>query len=196
MKKLSSSFKNMLLSLTLIAMASGISLSFVNELTIGPILEARKQKKINAIKLVLPEVSNDPFNEKLSIALPDKKDSIDIFPGKMNDEFNGLAIASYTEKGYNGIIRLMVGFDMEGNIMNIAVLEQKETPGLGTKIVNESFLRQYRGKNPGTWNMTVKNDGGETDIISGATITCRAFNDAVQTAYDVFVNEKEQLEKQ
>ena len=195
MKKLSSSFTNMVLSLTLISMVAGLSLSFINELTTEPINDARKQKKLKAIQMVLPKVTNDPFGEKVCVAVPDKIDSFDIFPGMSDNKANGLAISTFTDQGYNGLVRLMVGFDMEGKIFNIAVLEQKETPGLGTKMTSESFIKQYIGKNPGIWKMTVKKDGGETDAITGATISSRAFNDAVQNAYDVFEKEKGQFIK-
>jgi electron transport complex protein RnfG len=171
-------------------MVSGFSLAYMNDLTIGPINEARKAKKINAIKAVLSKVDNDPYNEKISTALPDYKDSFDIYPGKVNGRLNSVAIGAYTDKGYSGLIKLMVGFDIEGKIKDIEVLEQKETPGLGTKITTEKFLSQYKGKNPATWKLMVKKDGGQTDAITGATISSRAFNDAVQNAYNVFINDK------
>ena len=54
MKKLKSTFINMIMSLTIIAFAAGVSLAYMNEVTKGPKEEARKQKKIKAIKSVLP----------------------------------------------------------------------------------------------------------------------------------------------
>lgn len=186
MKKLESTFINMLLSLTLIALVAGVSLAYMNEVTKGPKAEARKQKKIKAIKSVLPSITNDPFSEKLTFAVEGEKDSLDFFIGKNNAKVEGVAISTFSNKGYNGLIRLMVGLKDNGKIYNIAVLEQKETPGLGSNMVSESFLAQYKDKNPGTWNMTVKKDGGETDALTGATISSRAFNDAVQRAYDSF----------
>lgn len=191
MKKLESTFINMLISLTLVALAASVSLAYMNELTKGPKEEARKLKKLNAIKSVLPEINNDPFTEKKSFAVEGEKDSLDFFPGKKDGELTGMAISTYTKKGYNGLIKLMVGFDQKGTIHNIVVLEQKETPGLGTKITSESFVSQYLGKNPGEFNMTVKKDGGQTDAITGATITSRAFNHAVQRAYDALMEQKD-----
>lgn len=191
MKKLESTFINMLMSLTLVALLASVSLAYMNELTKVPKEEARKLKKLNAIKSVLPEITNDPFTEKQSFAVEGEKDSLDFYPGKSNEGLAGMAVSTFSNKGYNGLIRLMVGFNMEGAIHNIAVLEQKETPGLGTKITTESFVKQYLGKNPGSFNMTVKKDGGEVDAITGATITSRAFNDAVQRAFDSFMNEKD-----
>lgn len=191
MKKLESTFINMLISLTLVALAASVSLAYMNELTKGPKEAARKLKKLNAIKSVLPDISNDPFTEKTSFAVEGEKDSLDFFPGKNGEELAGIAVSTFTNKGYNGLIKLMVGFDQTGSIHNIVVLEQKETPGLGTKITTESFVSQYLDKNPGEFNMTVKKDGGETDAITGATITSRAFNHAVQRAYDAFVEQKD-----
>lgn len=195
MKKLSSSFKNMLISLTLISTVAGFSLAYMNDITLGPISEARKAKKINAIKAVLPKVTNDPYSDKIAVAVPGISDSFDIFPGKNDNRVNSIAIATYSDQGYSGLIKLMVGLDTQGVINNIAVLEQKETPGLGTKITTEKFLQQYRGKDPGKWKLLVKKDGGQTDAITGATISSRAFNDAVQKAYDVYQKEKGNLIK-
>ena len=81
----------------------------------------------------------------------------------------------------------MVGFNPNGNINNIAILEQKETPGLGTKIKDLKFIEQYKNKNPNSFNLKVTKDGGEIDALTGATISTRAFSEAVQMAYDVFM---------
>ena len=193
MKKLESTLINMLISLTLVALAAGVSLAYMNELTKGPKEEARKLKQLNAIRSVLPEMTPDPVTEKITFAIEGEKDSFEFFPGRVDGELSGMAISTFTNKGYSGLIRLMVGFSMEGEILNVATLEQKETPGLGTKIKNPSYVEQYIGKNPGEFNMTVKKDGGEIDAITGATITTRAFNHAVQRAYDRFMEEKEGL---
>ncbi len=195
MQKLKSSFINMLLSLVAITFISGVSLAFMNELTKGPKAEARKQKKIKAIKSVLPEITNNPFEEKMTFGLEGTKDSLDFFIGKNGEEFAGVAVSTFSDKGYNGLIQLMVGFDKNGAIHNIVTLLQKETPGLGTNITSPSFLKQYLGKNPKEWKLKVKKDGGDTDAITGATITSRAFNDAVQRAYDNYVKNENDLKE-
>ena len=86
----------------------------------------------------------------------------------------------------------MVGFHPDGTINNIAVLEQKETPGLGTKMKDEKFIRQFRDKDPATFNLKVKKDQGDVDALTGATITTRAFGEATQLAYDVFMENQKQ----
>ena len=87
----------------------------------------------------------------------------------------------------------MVGFKPNGTVQNIVVLEQKETPGLGTKMKDEKFLSQFREKNPSDFNLNVTKDGGEVDALTGATITSRAFGEAVQMAYDEFMKNNSSL---
>jgi electron transport complex protein RnfG len=87
----------------------------------------------------------------------------------------------------------MVGFKPDGTIQNIEVLEQKETPGLGTKMKDEKFLSQFRDKNPSNFNLKVSKDGGEVDALTGATITSRAFGEAVQMAYNEFMKNNTSL---
>lgn len=80
----------------------------------------------------------------------------------------------------------MVGFLPDGTIHNTAVLEHKETPGLGDKmdIRKAPWSEQFRGKNPAEYRLQVRKDGGDVDAITAATISSRAFCDAVQRAYD------------
>ncbi len=96
----------------------------------------------------------------------------------------GIAVKTYSKKAFGDPIWLMVGFDTNLKINKISVLEQKETPGLGTKMGDKKFKIQFEGKDPAAFNMTVDKDGGEIHSISAATISSRAFCDAVKRGYD------------
>lgn len=193
MSKKKDTFINMVVSLLLITMIAGLSLGFVNDLTMGPKAKAKLEKKVNALKLVLPTFDNNPVNEVTKVISEKVADSIEIYPAFSSNQFVGAAVIGASEKGFSGLVKLMVGFTETGEIKNIEVLEQKETPGLGTKMKDEKFLQQFRGKNPSTFNLLVKKDGGEVDALTGATISTRAFSEATQMAYDEFVNNKESL---
>jgi electron transport complex protein RnfG len=80
----------------------------------------------------------------------------------------------------------MVGLDSSGAILNIQVLQHAETPGLGSKMTLPAFVKQFLGKNPQDKPLKVKKDGGDVDAISGATITSRAYSEAVQLASDTY----------
>jgi electron transport complex protein RnfG len=111
-------------------------------------------------------------------------DSLDIYPAKKDNTIVGYAINTNTKKGFSGNISLMAGFKPDGTIINITVLEQKETPGLGNKMAEPPFKNQFNDKNPAQYKLKVKKDGGPVDAITAATISSRAFCDAVQRAYN------------
>jgi electron transport complex protein RnfG len=179
-KKLESTMKNMILSLTLISMVMSAALTFVYLQTKGPIELATKQKEINAIKQVSPDFDNDPLANARTM------DGVTIYPVEKQDVQAGLAVKTYSDKGFAGHIELMAGFRADGTINNIAILQHKETPGLGTKMAEPKFMNQFLDKNPGSFKLKVKKDGGQVDAITAATVSSRAFCDAMQRAYDAF----------
>ncbi|MBW6459704.1 MAG: FMN-binding protein, partial [Bacteroidales bacterium] len=69
-------------------------------------------------------------------------------------------------------------------IYNTVVIQQKETPGLGTKMKDPVWKNQFNGKNPDVYNLKVKKDGGDVDAITAATISSRAFSGAISRAYE------------
>jgi electron transport complex protein RnfG len=182
MAKTESTFKNMALSLTLISLAASACLGFVYEITKTPIEVAVLNKKLEAIKQVVPEFNNNPNDE--SYKLPTGEgDSLIVYPAKKDNVIVGYAINTYSKNGFSGNISLMAGFKPDGTIINISVLEQKETPGLGTKMAEPKFKDQFSDNNPGQFKLKVKKDGGDVDAITAATISSRAFCDAVQRGY-------------
>jgi len=187
MSKKESTFLNMTISLFVITVIAGVSLGFINDITKGPKAKAKLERKVNAIKQVLPEFNNNPLEQVKLIKSDKAKDSIEIYAGMMDDKPIGTAVIGSSEKGYSGLVKIMVGFNPDGSIKNIVVLEQKETPGLGTKMKGEKFMRQFRGKKPSEFNLKPKKDGGDIDALAGATITTRAFGEATQLAHDVFI---------
>jgi electron transport complex protein RnfG len=183
MAKIESTFKNMVLSLTFISLAASVCLGFVYQFTKKPIELSNLNKKLAAIKLVVPEFNNNPSEEMYRLPTGEG-DSLDIYPAKKDNLIVGYAVNTYTKKGFSGNISLMAGFKPDGTIFNITVLEQKETPGLGTKMTEPQFKDQFNDKNPSNFNLKVKKDGGPVDAITAATISSRAFCDAVQRAYN------------
>jgi Na+-translocating ferredoxin:NAD+ oxidoreductase subunit G len=183
MAKTESTFRNMVLSLTLISLAASASLGFVYVYTKKPIELSNLNKKLNAISQVVPEFNNNP-NEEMYKLPTGEGDSLDIYPAKKDNEIVGYAVNTHTKKGFSGNISLMAGFKPDGTIINITVLEHKETPGLGSKMTDPLFKDQFADKNPSGFSLKVKKDGGQVDAITAATISSRAFCDAVSRAYN------------
>lgn len=183
MASIESSFKNMVLSLTFISLGAAACLGFVYEYTKKPIELSNLNKKLDAIRQVVPEFNNDPNSEMYRLPTGNG-DSLDIYPAKKDNEIVGYAVSTYSDKGFSGRISIMTGFKPDGSIFNISVLSQKETPGLGTKMAEPAFKDQFNGKNPSEYALKVKKDGGPVDAITAATISSRAFCDAVQRGYN------------
>lgn len=186
MSKKESTFINMVFTLMVITLGASTALGLVYKVTKEPIEEAKLKKKLAAINEVVPEFNNNPSEEAFSIKL--KKDSLVFYPAKKDDMFTGMAVETFSNKGFSGMIKLMVGFLPDGTINNVAVMEHKETPGLGDKMEKEKhdFSYQVNGKNPKDYKLKVTKDGGDVDAITAATISSRAFCDAIEQAYKTY----------
>lgn len=178
--KLESNFKNMVLVLTIISLIAAGVLGAVYTVTEEPIAIAKAEKQQAAIQQVLngfDRLEDETVNGLL------------VHKAYQGDAFVGAAVESETN-GFGGKIKIMVGFDKEGNIIDYAILQQSETPGLGTKMVDwfktNKNNQNIKGKNPEKNNLTVSKDGGEVDAITAATISSRAFLAAVNLAYNAY----------
>lgn len=180
MKKLESTLPNMFVVLTMIALISAAALAFTYAAT-RPILdEQARQRQIQAVADVVPPFDNSPTEEAVSVAdLPE----VEVYPATMAGERVGTAVRSFTSNGYGGPIRIMVGFDQDGLITGSTVLQHTETPGLGAKLTEESFRSQLVGLDASDGNLAVRQDGGSVDAITAATISSRAFLEAVNRAW-------------
>lgn len=79
-------------------------------------------------------------------------------------------------QGYGGIIPITVGVDVTGRITGVFVGGEdegfNETEGLGSLVRDTNFTNQFIGKTLSQINL--REDGGEIDAITGATISSRA----------------------
>ena len=178
-----SSLKNMVLVLFTITLISSAAVGGVYMITKEPIAQAKVAAVNNALQQVLPEYEATTSQTIEVNSLP-----IVAHTATVADKAVGYAIESISKNGFGGAVRLMVGFDTKGNIININVLEQKETPGLGTKMAEDgnALLLSLKDKNAAEVNMTVKKDGGDIDALTAATISSRAYTEAVAVAYEAF----------
>lgn len=180
----------MVLVLTGIAVLAAYALASVYSLTDKTIRQSIIDKKLNAIKDVLP--LNNHFDSK-PIEMNDGVETMKVY--KAYDKLNnvvGAAVETSSNNGYIGHIDVIVGFNRAGEIVNYNILEQNETPGLGSRM-QEWFRSPNKkqsiiGKNVEKSNLSVSKDGGDIDAITAATTTSRAFLFAIKNAYYAFVS--------
>ncbi|MDY3070112.1 MAG: RnfABCDGE type electron transport complex subunit G [Parabacteroides sp.] len=189
MEKLKSTLPNMLLSLTGICVVAGAILAGVNQMTTEPIAASKAASLEAAIKAVTPEFDNKPAEESYMAATYDG-DSLRIYPAKKGDELVGVAVESSTKKGFGGEIKVVVGFDPDGKLINYSVQKHSETPGLGSKMQEwfraDKNKQSVIGRNLTEDGLKVSKDGGDVDAITAATISSRAFLDAINRAYSAY----------
>ena len=84
--------------------------------------------------------------------------------------------------GFAGPVVMIVGIDADGTVTGVQVTEHGETPGLGAKAQDESWISQFAGTTSGV--SVSKGEPGDNQVqaISGATITSDAVATGVNTA--------------
>ena len=147
---------------------------------------AREAKRTEAIGLVVPEFDR---LESRKYAPPGGGDSLEFNFAFKNNQLVGVAVSTWTNQGYSGDITAMVGFEPDGRIIDVVHLQHAETPGLGDKIEKgkSDWSDQYMGLHPAMDNIGITRDNGQIDGITAATITSRAYSDAIQRAFDTFI---------
>lgn len=194
-------------ALTGISLLAAVALGVMHSVTKEPIEAAKTAKSQEAIREVLPAFERLDSAETVAVDGVGELTVYRAYDGE--GRFVGAAVESFSDKAFNGEIRVMVGFGSDGSIVNYSVLDQKETPGLGTKMTDwfkpQAEMRKSLvetvfgftvnagarkssvvGKNPQTDNLTVARDGGEIDGITAATISSRAFLGAIAAAFAAY----------
>jgi electron transport complex protein RnfG len=184
MAKKESTFLNMLATLFVVTLVAAGLLGSVYALTKEPIRLAELKAKNEAIQVVVPGFDNEPSQEVEKFLMDG--DSIFLYTARKGEELLGTAVETFTNEGFSGEFKLMVGFKPDGTIIDIAVIKHAETPGLGDKMERDKsdFNVQFMGQHPDQFKLAVKKDRGDVDAITASTITSRAYCEAVQRAYN------------
>ena len=168
----------LVVSLTIISAVCAAVLAFVNKCTKDRIANLTTEKTAAAAKAVLPssvtalDKKSDPSDPSLEVVIG--------YADAAKTKVAGYAVPGLSKKGYGGEIRLMVGLTPDRKVVTYRPLAANETPGLGAKLGDQEFSKQFNDKNGTT--LKVKKDGGEIDAITGATITSRAVCEAIADA--------------
>lgn len=119
-----------------------------------------------------------------------------------NNQPVGLIISSVAPNGYTGAIEFIAGYrvysESEDALAGVRVTAHQETPGLGDKIderksdwiynLSDHIVSEIQEPK---WQ--VKNDGGDFDAFTGATITPRALLAAITKTTQYYRLNKESL---
>ncbi|HKJ73236.1 MAG TPA: RnfABCDGE type electron transport complex subunit G [Alphaproteobacteria bacterium] len=184
-------------ALTLITVVAGLILSLVEGVTREPIAAQRRAEMLRAINAVLPAIDNEPDTDTVALKAGKDRKGRDVertfYRGRKEGELAGVAFRVVAPDGYSGNIEIMVGVDPTGSVTGIEILSHAETPGLGAKITQPAFKKQFVGKSLENADWRVKKDGGQFDQITGATISPRAVVGAVHRGLEFFARHRDEI---
>jgi len=163
--------------LFLVGIISAFLLSFVYGQT-APVISKYKKE---SLKKSLSEVFDRP-----SVRFEEVK-SDSLWKVFKEEEYIGMVFKS-EEKGYSGKIKPIVGVDSTGKIIKVEIskAELSETPGLGMKISEETFLEQFKNLTANEVFLKKDKEKGKIDAITSATISSRAATAAVREGLEKY----------
>ena len=149
-----------------ICIVVALLLSAINTVT-GPIIEASQNAAANAALLeVLPEGKNFEAVEITS----DYPEAV-----TAGYKADGGFVFQMTVTGKSAGLVIMCGIDANGNVVGTKVIANEETPGYAAKVFPdvEGVNGKYTGMNL---------EGFEPYLVSGATMTSKAYSEAIKAA--------------
>ncbi|MCM1364598.1 MAG: RnfABCDGE type electron transport complex subunit G [Faecalibacterium sp.] len=168
-------------ALLVICFVAAILLALTNNVTKGKIAQNAVDTENASRQLVLSAATD--FSKAETYA------DTEITYCKGTDASGNLVGYIFTSaaKGYGGDVKVMVGFDTNGEIIGFEILDcSNETPGLGQNSKKLEFKERFIGKSGELTVNKNSNEGQNVQAITAATITSTAVVNAVNLAVNAF----------
>lgn len=176
--------------LLLITAVSGGVLAFSNSITAPIIEEIERQGSFGALTEIFPDAEDfqEIDEDKLEEVMADNKYVIEVHEAIVGDDIVGYTIKTISS-GYGGELPVITGINLDGTIAGIRVLENSETPNLGTKVEEPNFTEGFIGKGTSEEIVGVKDPSGDNEIqgITGATVSVTGVLTGVNGAREAFL---------
>ncbi len=184
---------NIAARLILITAVAGLLLGLTYSVTKDPIAAQEALEASESRKAVLADATDFEQIDLASLSLPEDYSVIqEAYWGLDNGEKIGITVYMIV-KGYSTGLNITVGINSDGTVAGVSIGSNSETPGLGAKAADPSYLAQYDGLTPPAEVVkTTPTESGEVQAVTGATITSTAVADAVNLAaqfYNDYVKE-------
>ena len=179
-----------------LAVGFGVSLAGV-QIALGPVIE---QNKINetlekvpelvlgsdqAAKMAAQDQTLTIVPRQVEVQKAARSKFYSVYEARYQDEPKGWVVKTKGQ-GYADTIELLLGLSPDlGTITGLFVLDQKETPGLGNKIITDEWRGQFIDA-PADGNLVVVKTGkthpGQIDAVTGATISSKSVTTLINAA--------------
>ncbi len=179
-----------------LAVGFGVSLAGV-QIALGPVIE---QNKINetlekvpelvlgsalAAKMAAEDQTLEIVPRQVEVQKAARSKYYSVYEARYQNERKGWVVKTKGQ-GYADTIELLLGLSPDlTKITGLFVLDQKETPGLGNKIITDEWRGQFIDA-PADGNLVVvktgKTSSAQIDAVTGATISSKSVTALVNTA--------------
>lgn len=175
----------------------GALLGLVYMVTKAPIEAAAKEKAQQAYQAVFDSADSfealEGFDKAAATDLvkgdgfEDQIDDVQVAKDGAGDTL-GYVITVTAKDGSQGDITFSVGIQNDGTVNGYSITNTSETPGLGIKASDESFMAFFENKLVDAFTVVKQpvSADGEVEAISGATITSKAIANGCNAALDYF----------
>jgi electron transport complex protein RnfG len=174
----------------------GVSLAGV-QLVVGPVIESNKLNetlekvpelvlgRFLAAKMAGENQTLEIVPRQVTVEKPDRAKFYSVYEARYQGDLKGWVVKTKGQ-GYADTIELLLGLSPDlHTITGLFVLDQKETPGLGNKIITEAWRGQFVDA-PTDRSLVVIKTGasrpGEIDAVTGATISSKSVTAMINTA--------------
>lgn len=181
--------------LVLVATISAGVLGFIN-VTTRPIIKKNEARKLrrSVLSSVNVDYNSDNLEEKFKSTIETREiDGKEVFFHYGQDgELQEVAF-KISGSGFQGPIQGIISLKSDlQTIVGLRFLSQQETPGLGARITEDWFLKQFNGKVIKPRIEVVKggsNADNEVDAITGATRTSKSVQGIINNNVEKMKNE-------
>ncbi len=157
--------------LALICALSALLLGAVNALT-EPVIAQRRAADLKAALSALLEEGSPGAREDLG------DDSV--ITARYPVEGAGGWILDLAGRGYGGEMKILASYRADGSIIDVKLMDNGETPGLGKKAEKASYMEKFRGRGGAAGPVPVTKDAlASPDSVTGATITFAGIGQAL-----------------
>ena len=153
-----------IISVTIVVFIA-VTLLSLTDTVVSSTIEWQKEQKIQRMLYeIFPNMTEHTLEDDIYM----------IYSDEAEIGFAFLAVG----KGYGGLIDILVGLENETTIKGVTIVSHLESPGLGARITESAFTDQFIGVNIA--DVALRQNGGEIDAVTGATISSGAVVDAIR----------------
>lgn len=144
-----------------------------------------------ALERLFDQPAETLLSEKLQVPVGDQTYSV--FYLRDSGQVTGLAIEAAGHGGYGGDIVIMIGLDPRNDrVLGVEIVSHSETPGVGAKVEQDGFRRQWSGLTLDQ-PVALTGDGGRLDAITGATYSSQAMVEGTNQVVRLLQDHREEI---